>query len=306
MRKALPFLCFLVTLSLSAQVSLTSNYLPELGDTLFVSFADSAATVDLLSTGGPQVWDFNDLTTVGSAERVVEELDLSTFDAAFAEADFKIRISNLSTNYYTRTDGELVFVGNIGTSPLLPGISLVTPFTPPFVDRRAPLAYLDQFSSINSVVVPVAVDSLPQVILDAGGPILASYDSIRLNTEIDRVDVVDAYGTLTVDGVTYDVIREKRTEIRDVKVEAKLGFFPWADVTFIVLQALPDLGDVLEEQDTLITYNFYNDDYVEPIATVVTTGDGESVIDINFRTNRATSSVDDGFISANHHYRSCR
>lgn len=300
MRKILPALALILGLTgLNAQISLTTNYLFEVGDTLFVSFADSLATVDLLGTGGPQVWDFNDVSTLGSTERIVEELDLNTDDAQFANADFKIQINGGSTNYYTRTGNQINLIGNLGTSDIIPGTFLRTPFNPAFVDRRAPLSLLDQFMSTSDIVVPVAVADLPQVILDAGGPLLQSFDSIRLNTSVDRTDVVDAYGTLTVDDATYDVLREKRTELRDVRIEAKLGFLPWADVTAQVVGAIPFIAELIEEQDTIITYQFWNDDHIEPIATVQTTGDGTSVTDINFKTNPIPSSVNDGFISAN-------
>lgn len=300
MRKILPALVLAFSLSgLGAQISLTTNYLFEVGDTLFVSFADSLATVDLIGTGGPHVWDFSALSAVGSAERIVRELDLTTDDVQFANADFKINVTPTSTNYYTRTGNQINLIGNLGTSEIIPGTFLRTPFSPASVDRRAPLALFDQLMTTSNIVVPVAIDDLPQVILDAGGALLQAFDSIRLNTVLNRSDLVDAYGSMTVDGATYDVLRERRTEIREVRIEAKLGFLPWSDITALVVSNIAFIGDLLAEQDTVITYQFWNDAYVEPIATVQTTGDGVSVTDINFKTNRITSSVSDGFISAN-------
>ncbi|MEL6275175.1 MAG: hypothetical protein AAFU03_08740, partial [Bacteroidota bacterium] len=295
MRKALPtFLSALVSLSLFGQITLTSDYIPAVGDTLFQSVADSNATVDLIGPGGPFEWDFSNLTADNTFEQLVLAPDPQTIDSAFSAANLKIEFNAFSTNYYDRSDAEFNLIGNVGSNDLLSSLIVETPFNPPYRERRAPLNYLDEQPSTSSVIVALAVDSLPQEILDIGGPTLTAFDSIRLNTDITRLDVVDAYGRLTVDGAIYDVLRERREEYRDIRIEARLGLFPWTDVTATLLAFVPDLADAAADQDTIISYNFWNNNSIEPIA-IVSTSDGETIRSITFKTNRQTSSTDDDY-----------
>lgn len=289
-------LCLSLFSSLQAQITLNDSYLPVIGDTLFISFADSLATVDLIGNGGPHNWDFSQLTAAGSAERIVETLDLNTQDAVFAAADFKIQITALSTNYYQRSGDVINLIGNRGEAGFIPDFTLDTPFNPPYLDRKAPLSLFDQEQSTSNIIVAFSVDSLPQLILDLGGAILSSFDSLRFNTVIMRNDLVDAHGMLTVDGATYPVLRERRAEERMVKLEAKLGFLPWSDITPLIIQAAPQIGELINAENSIVTYQFWSNDHVEPIATVITEGDGSTIRDINFKTNRLPSSVQNNFL----------
>lgn len=297
MLRALPtFLLVCFVSLLTAQVTINNSTIPQLGDTLFLSFPDSSATVDLIGTGGPHVWDFSQLTALQTAERMVESLDLNTIDSTFANADVKIQVSPFSANYYTVSDNEFSLVGNQGSTALIEGFAVSSPFSPAFVQQRAPFDLNDQFGASTSLIVAIPVDSLPQEILEAGGPLLAAFDSVRLNTQVMRDDVVDAYGTLTVDGITYDVLRERRLETREVLIEAKLGFLPWTDITAQVIGAIPILADAIEGQDSVVTYNFWANDNIEPVAAVTTEADGETITSINFKTNRTPSSVFNDFL----------
>src|SRR5690606_39507175 len=59
-----------------------------------------------------------------------------------------------------------------------------------------------------------------------------SPDSVRLRIAISREDEVDAWGELEIPTGTYNVLREKRTEIRSSAVEAKIiGLGGWFDIT---------------------------------------------------------------------------
>ncbi len=298
--RSIAYLCLVTCLALfgglRAQITLDDSYLPVVGDTLFISFADSLASVDLIGNGGPHNWDFSQLSAAGSAERIVEALDLSGQDAVFANADFKIQITPLSTNYYQRTGNVVNLIGNRGEAGFIPDFTLDTPFNPPYLDRRAPLSLFDQQQSTSNIIVAFSIDSLPQVILDLGGAILGSFDSLRFNTVITRNDLVDAHGMLTVDGANYPVLRERRAEERTVKIEAKLGFLPWADITALIINAAPQIGALINAENNIVTYQFWSNGNVEPIATVITEGDGSTIRDINFKTNRLPSSLQDNFL----------
>ncbi|NJO86808.1 MAG: hypothetical protein HC821_01750 [Lewinella sp.] len=284
MLKILPTLLLLALATVaSGQISLTSAYFPSGGDTLFITTTPDNSTVDLLAPGGPRNWDFSQLTAGINLRRPVENLAPNGPDAAFPEANLKIQMDLFSTNYYVRTPTELRLVGNVGGTQLLPGFTVTTPFSPPYIERRAPLNFLDQFQSNPSILVALSVDSLPQAILDLGGLLLAGFDSIRVRTLINRLDLVDGYGDLNVGGSIYSVLREKRTEIRDIRLEAKLGFLPWTDITSLLTASVPALAQLVG-RDTLVSYTFWNNESIESIAVVETEADGSTITNISYKT----------------------
>ena len=69
---------------------------------------------------------------------------------------------------------------------------------------------------------------------------------------------MDAWGTMSIPGGTYDVLREKRTLDQDVRLDAKVGFLGWQDITDIVL-GLTDIGADVLGNNQVVRYYFWND-----------------------------------------------
>lgn len=295
MRIALLVLSSFFTWSLGAQITVSTGIIPAVGDTLFSSGAEAGQTVDLIGTGGPHDWDFSDVIAGGSRERPVEALDLNTQDSLFAEADAKISFGDGSFNYYRILPNRMELIGNIGSSEFIPGFEVATPFSPAYVDRRAPFDFIDQFDNEANILLAIPTEDLPPELILLGGDLIEAVDSVRIRTTIEQDDIIDAYGTLTVDGLTYDVLREKRTEVRTLGFDTYNQLFGWQDVTGLFLQLVnstPGGEDVMAE-DTLITYNFWPESGPVPAATVTTNTQGE-IQTINYRTNvDGTSSTED-------------
>lgn len=292
-------LCCLFVGGLTAQTTLTTDYFPEIGDSLHFSTADSAslATVVLGNVGGPQNWDLTGLVAARSSTQPFVAIEPGTQDDDFPTAELKLITTDLTTNYYRVTDGEFILVGNIGASELLEDFIVSTPFSPGYVERRAPLNFIDQFSLTSNINVSLPTSELPQEILDALGPIADGIDSMRFRTMIDRTDLVDAYGTADIGDDTYDVLRERREEIRSITVEAYSFIFGWSDVTAAIALALPGVGDLLASEDTIITYTLWSNATIDPIAIIETENDGQTVTGVTYKTVETTSSVEDNFLS---------
>ena len=113
-------------------------------------------------------------------------------------------------------------------------------------------------------------------------------DSLRIRYTFDRLDVVDAWGTITIPGGIYDVLREKRTEVSELRLDAKLGFLDWFDITDIALQVagLEQLG-----VDTTITYNYFDEESKEPIAVVTMNNAETQVLSVIFKSNDLSTNV---------------
>ncbi|MEM9526649.1 MAG: hypothetical protein AAGA31_08585, partial [Bacteroidota bacterium] len=140
MAKWLPVFLFLGTLTgLSAQVELTTNYFPAVGDTLRVSTADSAwaASLDFKFEGGANLnWDFQDPVATFNASDAVNAVGP---DDLFPDADLSITSNILTESFYSLSDNSFDLVGVRTRLDLLPDFEIVTPVSPVRATRRAPL-----------------------------------------------------------------------------------------------------------------------------------------------------------------------
>ncbi len=241
---------------LAAQITVTNATFPQIGDTLYVAVDDSPPDVDLLPPGGPHHWDFSDLDAVFSDVIVYRPAIEGSIGAQVPQAEIFAEIAFQTEGYY-RTDGsfyELIAVH--GTDPALFGLETTAVFDPPVVDRRAPLQYGDTFESTSQFAVAMATEDLPPELIDTLGlPIVP--DSIRIRFTSQRSDTVDAYGTLTLPIGTFEVLREKRVDRRETRIDLLFAVVGWQDWTDVI--ALIPPFDQLLGTRTLITYNFFND-----------------------------------------------
>jgi hypothetical protein len=190
--------------------------------------------------------------------------------------------------YYSLSSSKFEYLGYYGTDPLGLGINLVVRYSPPLTERRAPLNYQNTYETTSNLTIPFSADDIPGGFLDS---LPISPDSFRIRVNIVRSDEVDAFGVLTIPGGTFDVLRMKRTDVNTTRLDAKLPFVNWIDVTDLI----PDNPLF----DTLITqsYHFFSNQSKEPIAVVsVNPEDGNitraefKVVDENINSTRNLTS----------------
>lgn len=288
MRRLLPAFIYLSTLTLSAQITIDSAaYFPIPGDTLLTIIDNAPMGISITPPGGDQSWNFATLQGGFVNQRIAE--DTSSLDSNFVFPQANVRLNQTigGFGYYRSSAGSFALHGSAGEDPLGQGFNVRVPFEPPYVERWAPLNFFDQNLLESDLLVTVAVDDIPGNLFD-NLPI--SPDSIRVRANTNRVDLVDAWGTVTIPGGIYDVLREKRTEIRDVRLEAKVGLLPWVDVTNLALENLP-----IEEigRDTIVTYTFWSNEAKEPIALITAEADGETIVSVEYKSNNPVTPVID-------------
>jgi hypothetical protein len=267
-----PLLAFLLVFCLApltAQVTLSNDYFPVAGDTLKYNTVDSVyvSTLVVADAGANLTWDFG-IPAIN--EERADAVTLIGTDTSFLDASLKILSRNGTQSYYSVSDTEFNLVGIKTSFDLLPNFLLSAPADPVRPTRRAPLNYLDNFETMTSNTVIVSVDSLPQEALDLIGDAVTNFDSMRLTTTSARTDVVDAYGSLTIDDRTYTVLREARTESIFIALEVQSGFLPWTDVTATITIINPTLAGFVGQQDITKTYLFWSPEIIEPIVEIVT------------------------------------
>jgi len=287
MKKTLLFIFTLLNLPLIGQITVTNTSFPAVGDTLRTALDGAPEGIEITAPGGNQVWDFSGLQGV-TAEAVVRSASEGANADLFPNANllFPVGANGMGGESYASTTTSLYqLTGYVGPDPANLGIIVRVPFSPSIVERRSPMEFFDINNTEYAILVSLPTDSLPAEVTD-DLPIVP--DSIRLRVASNRTDVVDGWGTLTIPGGTYEVLREKRTEIRETVVEARVGIGPfatWVDVTEF-------LGGDFLGQDTLTTYVFVNDQEKENIAEVTVTNDEtETPTAVTYKSNDVITNV---------------
>lgn len=253
------------------QITITNSVFPSAGDTLKSLITLSPSGVDLLSTGGPQSWDFSMLDA--RVELDVEFLDAQDGEAydEFSEADLVSIIPPNNERYVTVDANTVSELGFVGSDPVVGEFSIASKYESPYVLQRAPLNFGDVNTASTKLVTTLPFDSIPDTLV-MGLPI--NPDSIRVSVTIQRNSEVDAWGDITTPSGKFDVLRERSVETRTTGVEAYTTLFGWSDVTNLIAGILPDptLLDPVETE----AYVFLANDIKEPIASVTVDSNGDA------------------------------
>lgn len=271
MRKIVTLSALLLAAATSfGQITLTDVYFPAAGDTLYYGVGGESASVDQLSPGAARQWDFGVQEAIAIDTQVITAAD----DLIFTQADVSVNIDSNTVGFYSITDTAYQLIGIRGDLGLETGQLFSAPISPGRSERRAPLEYQDRFSAVTTNQLTLGINEIPQELLGDVGSVLDGVDSVRISATTDRTDVVDAYGSLTINGQTYNVLRERRSETVEPKIEVLTStILGYLDITSAILPQIPDLADFIGEQEETITYYYWTDTEKEAVAIVTTDQD---------------------------------
>jgi len=274
----------LVAANATAQVTLTDASFPKSGDTLLSAVDNMPTGIELGAAEPDRSWDFTTLEAPFSRSAVVVPATQLQGAFAFPAADFGI--SNNGTNtFYQVSDEAVLILGFYGQDPAGLGLENAFRYNPPLQEQHAPLSYGDApINSSSNISIALSTENLPSEILNE---LPITPDSIRLRLSQDRRDEVDAWGLLTLPGGIYDVLREKRVDQRELRVDVRLGAFPWTDITDILINqvGLEEVG-----RDTVTSYRFLSPEAVQPVAQVFVNEEQE-VQRVRFKVNEAITNL---------------
>ncbi len=268
MKYIITFVCLFTFLKFAtAQITVTNTSFPLLGDSLLFFTDDKPQTFDMSSVGGNQTWDFSSLKKINPSTRLMKDAKICDIDKKFTDAEFCQEESNFNIFYNVKSSAfEVIGIqGNLfgGNQFNIPNSSR---YTPAQIIRRSPMKFFDVNNTSFNQRFAFSTAALPDSLLGQAAGLL---DSIRVSLASTRLDVVDAWGTCKIPAGVYEVLREKRTQVTETKLEAH-SFLGWIDLSTILGGqggGAGGLGDLIGK-DTTISFHFVNNKSKEDIAVL--------------------------------------
>jgi hypothetical protein len=239
--------------------------------------------------GGPYTWDFSSLgaesnTVVvyqaasnGSAFADFPTAELVSIDEFGAEAYYDVTVAAFSNLGFSGSDITQAF-------PFITSVD----FIPPIVERRNPTHFFDVNQWTSAFHFAASLADLPSELLDSLGIPTGLLDSIRFTISFQSLDVIDAFGTLTIPGGTYDVLREKSITNTTSSLEVHNVILGWIDVSGLGIP-VEGIGT-----DTTLTYSYFSNTAKEPIAIVtMSEPDGGTPVEIEYKDNGIPNAIGD-------------
>ncbi|MGB3800513.1 MAG: hypothetical protein WA952_11925, partial [Lewinella sp.] len=113
-----------------AQITLSTAYFPEVGDSLLTNQASEEYEdgITFQPAGENLIWDFG---TPDMRYEFTEVLESVANDTFFLDAEARLSSAAFAYEYYQRTDTSYNLVGLVGTLPFLRDTVLATRISPP-------------------------------------------------------------------------------------------------------------------------------------------------------------------------------
>ncbi len=248
-----------------AQITVTNATFPAIGDTLRTAVDLSPDGIGITPPGGPVTWDFTGLTPDLYGQAIYLDPSLGTAGSSFPGATLLVEGTDESENYYSINDTHVSLQGFKGLYPPPFPMEAVFHYNPPLIERWAPLQFFDIGQTSSGILEAFAWSDLPTAI--TGSLSLPQIpDSIRIRSAINRLNVVDAYGTMSLPGGDYEVLRQSRTEYVENRIDGKIQPLGWLDITDLAIGS--GLWGGAFGVDTLKYYLFVSNTEKEIIARV--------------------------------------
>lgn len=272
-----------------AQITITNEIFPVEGDSLLYAFDNQPEAIEYSAEGGNQVWGFSNLQNTGTRNQVFLSAAIGEGSDSFPSANLFFEAGGGLETYVKVSDTKLEYVGVFGNDPMGLGVNIAAAFSPSIIEKSAPLNYQDESQNSFKLTYVLASSDLPDTLLSAL-PIVP--DSFRIRFDTERENNVDAWGTLSIPGGTYEVLRQKRVENRTIRLDAKVPIFGWQDITDLVLPLIEDAFSFpLPTEIATTSYHYFSNEAKETIAILYLTND--TIRTVQFKNNNITTALNE-------------
>lgn len=259
------FFVLMATSFVQAQITIGAGTFPKSGDILKTEFdnAPDSSLILITPPGGNQNWDFTSLMSPQTTETFILPPSDGMAAAAFPSATHVI-ITDTGEAYFRTSSDKQELLGFSGPDPIGLGIDVLVVYDDPATQRKAPLAFGQNYSDNSTFNVTIDADLIPGIDT-IGLPITP--DSIRLTVENAELVEADAWGKLNIPNLNFDVLRLKRTIDSEIKIEGK-AFGIWLDITSIVVGFID-----IPTNNSSVAYDFVSNDTKEIVASTTFSND---------------------------------
>jgi hypothetical protein len=261
----------------AAQITITNSVFPAEGDTLHYLFGNQPGAINQIFTppGGGQLWDLSNLQPDQTWNQVMQNPQTGSAAASFPGASFMFNPVNSSSEVYWQVTGDQVKdLGYFGLDPLGLGLNLLFVKSPGYQMSWAPVNFFDIKQSGSNVLSAFDAPIAPAALLN----LVPTADSFRIRITFQLIATIDAWGTLSIPGGNFDVLRKKQTEYRSTAVDVKVAPLGWIDISTIGGQQILPLGT-----DTITTFHFLNNESKETIAICTLNTDQNQVTSVQYK-----------------------
>lgn len=276
------FLC--CTTAALAQVKVTDQPLPQAGDAFLYYLDKLPSNIDPGKAGAGQRWNFMTLQAPFVRSSTYLTGRQGMHGSRFPEADLTYQVDEATEAYFRKDTEGLYLLGYHGLDPFGIGIKGLYRYDTPVLSQKKELEYGEGGTYETSMTALTTLQALPKKLRDI---LPITPDSIRLRLVSRRIDEVDAWGTMLMPGGFFDVLREKRSEARSLRIETKVGSLPWQDIT----TSLPP-NDILGNH-VFLTYLFYYENDVEPLMKIIMKADNQGVDQVVYQAIEPEGGIQD-------------
>ena len=279
------FIYFIATVH--AQTTITNRVFPEAGDSIIFTLDTTVAGSALPQIGANQIWDYSNLQSGIRRPEIYRAPNLGAGFATFPTATSMIR-QGIQERYFRSNSNSFEELGyfipiGAGGGAGFPIPTGATVYSKPYIIQKSPYTFNSAFSSNYSFTITVGSDFLPDS--------LASQfpaDSFRLKNTVTVDKAVKGWGTLKLSGKDWDVLLEDRVSTTVSKIEAKLAFVGWVDITAVAGPLVGDLfGSRLPSKSSAFLTN-----NVKGALLVCNLDSAENISLVQFRTNPPILGID--------------
>lgn len=216
-------------LTVNSQITITNATFPKEGDKLkYATLSGQGVTIDMLSNAGPRAWDFSVLNRGVKFEESYRIAKDGKDAAVFPDADMYY-LNGREERYIKSSTTKLEELGIGGVNPLF-NVPLAIRYTSKPVIRQAPLSFVGATKSVSSWNIALSGSVFPDSLL-ASFPAGFKPDSVKIQFSSETNGLMDAYGTLKMQGHTFEVLREKARVETSTDVFIKVGFLGWINIS---------------------------------------------------------------------------
>jgi hypothetical protein len=272
------FICLFAVSSIKAQITITNSAFASVGDVLKTRAAASPGqATNTVAAGTNLTWDYTSLIGNDLDVNTVATASTGIHASLFPSATFIFPdLVYPGDNYVKTSTTEAELLGFSG-DPLNIGLVLPVVFNDSKLLLKTPLNYQDTYTDYSDFQLAIKVSDYPALknLVDSLVPPSTGIvvDSLRITYTDTTENEADAWGTMTLPTSdlptnSYSVLRLKQSTSSNLVVEFRGTFatipFAWTDPALPPLNLpLPFAGPA-----STITYQFLNDNSLEPIAVV--------------------------------------